>query len=184
MVSDSRLAERSQILLTRASGFPVDSRSEMTATDAAPASITSGARSSVMPPIATIGVSGVWRSNNAQRPRRPGSCRLRGSQCPSSTYRRSVPQQYSPRASATPRAPARASESRCRRSRCRREFVGRRRDRGPPAPRGRHRPPTSLAMSARSFTMTDRSGLVRARDDVLAHRRETRRSARACFEFG
>src|SRR5688572_7675205 len=41
--------------LTRASGFPVESRSEMTATAAAPARITAGARSRVIPPIATIG---------------------------------------------------------------------------------------------------------------------------------
>ena len=57
-------SERAEILATRASGFPVESRSEMTATDAAPAWITSRARSSVMPPIATIGVDGIRGSNN------------------------------------------------------------------------------------------------------------------------
>src|SRR5687767_139172 len=43
--------------LTLASGLPADSRSEITATDAAPARMTSGARSRVIPPIATIGVA-------------------------------------------------------------------------------------------------------------------------------
>ena len=46
---------RSRYDRTRPSGSPEASRSLITATDAAPASITEDARSSVMPPMATTG---------------------------------------------------------------------------------------------------------------------------------
>ena len=128
---------------TRASGLPVDSRSEMTATAAAPARITSGARSRVIPPIATIGFVQPACSKNPR-----GLAHERHADVAVSRFLRR-------RAEDRPhrnivdcqrrrlRAPDPASALTRQLWLLRREFCGPMRDRDRPVPRARRRPRTT-----------------------------------------
>ena len=168
--------------LTRASGSPVDSRSEMTATDAAPAPHHLGRPLECNPADRHDRRRAIGMLEECRRPRSRMSCRRRDIPCPSSTCRRSAPRQYSRRPSSTPRAPDRPSASTLRRSRRRREFCGPTRDRDRPVPRARRRPPTASRCRRDRSRSRSRPPCARAPRHPRTCR-EMRRSPRAYFEF-
>ena len=149
------------------------SRSVITATASAPASMTSGAVSSVMPPIATTG-SARARAR-APRPAARRRARRLDRAAPCSPSETPVRSPGSRPASSRPRAPARRCASTARRC-----ASGRR---SPARPAGEvvladvHAVGAGhdRAMSARSLTMNARRLLARRRDSRVGQLERTRR---------